>query len=80
MPTFTWSACRQFDRVRIKKLKVARDSWYIFKNELGKSCFHHDMAYGDFKDLPKRTAADKVLHDKAYRKMQNMANINVELF
>ena len=50
MPTFTWSACRQFDKVRIKKLKVAGDSWYIFKNELGKSCFHHDMAYGDFKD------------------------------
>ena len=22
------------------------------------------MAYGDFKDLPRRTAADKVLHDK----------------
>ena len=80
MPTFTWSACRQFDKVRIKKLKVAGDSWYIFKNELGKSCFHHDMAYGDFKDLPKRTAADKVLHDEAYKKMRNMANINVELF
>ena len=25
------------------------------------------MAYGDFKDLPKRTAADKVLRDKAYK-------------
>ena len=23
------------------------------------------MAYGDFKDLPRRTAADKVLHEKA---------------
>ena len=22
------------------------------------------MAYGDFKDLPRRTASDKVLHDK----------------
>ena len=38
------------------------------------------MAYGDFKDLPKRTATDKVLHDETYKKMQNMANINVELF
>ena len=26
----------------------------------------HDMAYGDFKDLPKRTASDKVLRDKAF--------------
>ena len=24
------------------------------------------MAYGDFKDLAKRTAADKVLRDKAF--------------
>ena len=24
------------------------------------------MAYGDFKDLNRRTAADKVLHDKAF--------------
>ena len=25
------------------------------------------MAYGDFKDLPKRTAADKVLRNKAFK-------------
>ena len=25
------------------------------------------MVYGDFKDLPKRTAADKVLRDKAFK-------------
>ena len=25
------------------------------------------MVYGDFKDLPKRTAADKVIRDKAYK-------------
>ena len=25
------------------------------------------MAYGDFKDLPKRTAAEKVLRDKAFK-------------
>ena len=24
------------------------------------------MAYGDFKDLPRRTASDKVLHDKVF--------------
>ena len=27
--------------------------------------------YGDFKDLPKRTAADKVLHDKAFNIAKN---------
>ena len=30
----------------------------------------HDMAYGDFKDLAKGTASDKVLRDKAF----NIAN------
>ena len=25
------------------------------------------MAYGDFKDLHRRTFADKVLHDKAFK-------------
>ena len=29
------------------------------------------MAYGDFKDLPKRTAADKWLHDKALNFAKN---------
>ena len=34
-------------------------------------CFQHDMTYGDFKDLPKRTAADKVLHYKAVNIAEN---------
>ena len=38
---------------------------YIYQNKLDKACFQHDMAYWDFKDL-KRTAADKVLCDKAF--------------
>ena len=29
------------------------------------------MAYGDFKDLNRRTAADKVLHDKAFNIVKN---------
>ena len=33
---------------------------YIYKNELDKACFQHDVAYGDFKDLERRTASDKV--------------------
>ena len=30
------------------------------------------MAYGDFKDLPKRTASDKVLRDKAFSIAKNL--------
>ena len=28
---------------------------YIYKNDLDKACFQHDMAYNKFKDLEKRT-------------------------
>ena len=43
---------------RIQKFKQTGDSRYIYRNELDKACFQHDMAYGDFKDLKKRTAAE----------------------
>ena len=33
---------------------------------MDKVCFQHDMAYGDFKDLNKRTVSDKILLDKAF--------------
>ena len=67
-PGFTYSACGPFtkNKERIQKFKQAGDSRYIYKNELDKACFQHDMAYGDFKDLAKRTAADKVLKNKAF--------------
>ena len=31
----------------------------------------HDIAYGDFKDLARRTAPDKVLRDKAFNIAKN---------
>ena len=40
---------------------------YTYKNELDKACFAHDAAYSDFKDIKIRTAADKILRDKAYK-------------
>ena len=43
----------------------------IYRNELDKACFQHDMAYGDFKDLARRTASDKVLRDKAFNFAKN---------
>ena len=39
----------------------------IYKNELEKACFQHDMAYGKTKDLAKRTQSDKALKDKAFK-------------
>ena len=42
------------------------DTNYIYKNELDKTCFVHDVAYSDSKDLTKRTVADKILKNKAF--------------
>ena len=42
------------------------DTNYIYKNQLDKACFQHDIAYGKYKDLRKRTQSDKVLKDKAF--------------
>ena len=51
-PGFTYSACGPFaiNKQRIQKLMKTGDTNYIYKNELDKTCFLHDMAYGDFKD------------------------------
>ena len=48
------------------KFKETGDTSYIYKNELDKDCFQHGMAYGDFKDLARITASDKVLRDKTF--------------
>ena len=66
-PEFTYSACGPFtkNKERFQKFKEIGDTNYIYKNELDKACFRHDMAYGDFKDLARRAASDKVLSDKA---------------
>ena len=42
------------------------DTNYIYRNELDKACFQHNMAYGDFKDLKRRTQSGKALKDKAF--------------
>ena len=65
-PVFTYSACEPFNRNKDRIKKGKGDSRYINENELDKSCFQHDITYGDFKNLPRRTATDKVLRDKAF--------------
>ena len=72
-PGFTYSACGPFtkNKERIQKFKETGDTSYIYKNELDKACFQHDMAYGDFKDLPRRTDSDKILRDKTFNIAKN---------
>ena len=54
-PGFTYSACGPFTKKkeRIQKIKETGDTKYIYKNELDKASFQHNMACGDFKLLIK---------------------------
>ena len=65
---FTNSAFGPFtkNKERIQKFKETGETSYIYKNELDKGCFQHDMAYRDFKYLKRRTFSDKVLRDKTF--------------
>ena len=67
-PQFTYRACGPFTKhkQRIQKFKETGDTNYIYKNELDKTCFAHDAAYSDSKDLTKRTVVDKILRNKGF--------------
>ena len=67
-PGITYSACGPFtkNKERIQKFKETGNSRYIYQNKIDKACFQHDKSYGDFKDLTRRTAFDKILRDKAF--------------
>ena len=67
-PRFTYSACGSFtkNKERIEKFMQTGNTDFIYKNELGKACFQHDMGYGKSKDLVRRTQSDKFLRNKAF--------------
>ena len=68
-PGFTYNACGPFTKniERIEKFMQTGDTNFIYKNELDKACFQHDMVYGKTKDLVKGSQSDKVLKDKAFK-------------
>ena len=70
---FTFSACGSFtkNKERIQKSKEKGNSQYIYQDELDKACFQHDLPYGDFIDITRRTSSDKVLCDKAFNVAKN---------
>ena len=63
---FTDSSCEPLkkNKERIQKFEETVDWLYIYQKELHKAW--HDMAFGDYKDLTRRTASDKTLRDKAF--------------
>ena len=66
---FTYSTCAPFtkNKERIQKLIQTGYTNHIYKSDLDKACFQHDMAYGKYKDLTKRTQSDKVLRKNAFK-------------
>ena len=72
-PGFTYSACGPFtkNKERIEKFMQGDNTDFIYKNELDKVCFQHDMAYGKSKYLVKRTQSDNVLRNKAFKIASN---------
>ena len=60
-PGFAYGAFGQFtkNKERIENFMQTGNADFIYKNELEKACFQHDMAYGKSKDLIKRTQSDK---------------------
>ena len=75
-PGFTYSACGPFtkNKERIQKFMQTGDTNYVYRNDLDQACFQHDMAYGKYKDLKRRTQSDKVLKDKAFEIANNPKN------
>ena len=70
---FTYSACGTFTihRERIQKFRETGNLKHLYRNELDKAYFAHDVAYSDSKDLAKRTISDKILKDRAYKTAKN---------
>ena len=72
-PGFTYSACGPFtkNKERIEKFMQTGNTDFVYRNELDKAFFQHDMTYGKSKDLVKTAQSDKVLKDKAFNIASN---------
>ena len=51
-PGFTYSTCGRStgNKETTEKFMHSRNTDFIYRNELDKACFQHDMAYGKSKD------------------------------
>ena len=67
-PQFVYSACGPFTRhkERIKEFKRTGDTRLLYRNELDKTCFKHDAAYAEYKDVENRLISDQKLRNSVY--------------
>ena len=65
-PGFTYNACDHFtkNKKRTEKFIQTGNIDVFYRNELDKTCFQYDMAYGKSNDLAK---SEKVLRDEAFK-------------
>ena len=74
-PGFTYSACGTYKKQRknkeFKNLKKQGVEAIFTKMNLIKHAFNYGMAYGDFKDLKRKTASEEILRDKAFNIAKN---------
>ena len=70
-PGFTYSACGPLLKTKKELRNLCRQEItdFIYKNDLDKACFQHDMAYGKSKDLARRTQSDRISRDETFREI-----------
>ena len=64
---FTYSDCRPFTENKERKQKFKETGSYIYQSELNKVYFQHDMASGNFKNLPRGTVYQRGLASLVYK-------------
>ena len=71
---FTYSACGPFIKSieKTEKFMQTKNTDFIYRNDLDKAYFQHDIVYGKSKKLAKRTESDKVLRDKTSKIASNL--------
>ena len=72
---FLWQFLKR--KEEFKNLYKQEIQIIFIRNDLDKDCFQHDMAYGKYKYLTKRTESDKVLRDKASNPFKIGSNKNL---
>ena len=72
-PGLLYSVCAAFNKKKekIQKFIQTGNINYIYRNDLDKACFQHDMDFGKYTDLPKRTESEKKLRDKLFKIASN---------
>ena len=79
-PGFTYSTCGSFTRnkERIEKFRQTGSTDFIYRNELDKACFQHDMAHRKSKEIEKRTQSDKFLREKAFKIVSDSKHVGYQ--